>query len=499
MARSASAPLADLAALAGGAALVTAFAPFGVAAAAFLSPALLFALWLRDTPRQALRHGLLYGAGLFGFGVSWIHSSLTYFADLHEGAAVALTALFVALLAAFPAGLGYLFARLAARASATAVLLFLPAAWTLLEWLRSRLFTGFPWLNLGYSQTDTALAGWAPVAGVPGVGLLVVLVAAALALLAVRRRRQDAARALLLGLLVWGGGLLLSGIDWTRPQGGAIEVALLQGNVAPEHKWRAERRLDTEDLYMEMIESQLGRDLILLPETALPELASEAASLLEAIRQEALEAGSAVLVGIPVDDEQTGHIHNGLIALGAASGSYYKRHLVPFGEYLPTTPALAWLGRHLDTDWSDFSPGPRRQPPIRAAGVLVGATICYEDAFPAQAARAFPDAELLVNASNDAWFGRSMAPEQHLQISRMLALALGKPLLRAANTGVSAIIGADGRLQASAGRFRKAVLEGRVTPRSGQTPYGRLGEGPVLAIAALSLLLAGLRRRPHPP
>ena len=331
------------------------------------------------------------------------------------------------------------------------------------------------------------------------MGFLVALTAAALALLAVRRKRGDAVRAAMVGVAVWGGGLALSGLDWTLARGETLDVAVLQGNVAQERKWLAEQQLDTEDRYMEMIESQLGRDLILLPETALPEFASEAAPLLEAIDRQAADAGSAVLLGIPVEVRETGRAYNGIVALGTGSGHYYKRHLVPFGEYLPAAWLPTWLERRFDTDWSDFSPGPRHQRPIRAAGTTVGATICYEDAFPDRRGRAFRDTELLVNVSNDAWFGDGMALDQHLQISRMLALTLGKPLLRAANTGISAIIDADGRLQASAGRSVKATLTGRVAPRDGQTPYGRMGDGPVLAIALVLLLATGRRSRAAGP
>ena len=483
----------DVIAFSAGALLVLSFSPRDLYFLAFLSPAILFALWQKDSTGNAIRHGLLYGYGLFGFGVYWIFFSFRYFAHLGSGLAITLTWLFITVLAVFPAILGGLYTLVRKPGLPVANLLLLPAGWTLLEWLRGWIFTGFPWLTLGYSQIDSPLSGLAPVSGVLGASYGCVLIAAALANLIVFRSRRTLAVAVVIPAVLLGVSQWLSQQQWTTASGAPLSVALLQGNVSQDRKWQAEQRLETEDLYMEMIESRLGKDILVLPETALPEFRSEARPLLDAIQQEAAAENTAVLVGIPIDDPETGKNYNGVIALGNASGTYLKHHLVPFGEYLPLRSLFPGLIRHINPGWSDFSAGPAAQAPLTVAGETAALTICYEDAYPHQALSTVRASGLLVNVSNDAWFGDSAAPYQHLQISRMLALTMGRPMLRASNTGVSAIIDHTGRILASTALFQKGITDGEVTPREGFTPYLRTGNIPVLLIACLAMAMVRLK------
>ncbi len=483
------------AALFSGLAMPLAFAPFPAWPLAILLPAVLFFLWLKDLPKQAAWHGLLFGGGMFTTGIYWIHTSFHSFGNVGLVFSLLLTASLVMICAAFIALPGYFSARcLQQRANGFAAVLLIPTGWTLMEWLRGWIFTGFPWLSLGYSQIDSPLSGLAPLVGVYGISLAVTLSAT---LLALALQRPEPRRSLAAGSIlaaVWLGALLLSDVVWTSPQGPALRVSLLQGNIEQRLKWEPEQRLTIEDTYMEMVEENWGSDLIVLPETALPEFDLELRDLLEFIDEEAKATNTAVLIGIPITDQQQGErSYNGVIGLGATTGRYYKRHLVPFGEYMPFRELLPGLSRFLDAPLSDFSPGSEKETVIlQVNGIPVGISVCYEDAFPAEILQALPEAQILVNVSNDGWFGDSLAPHQHLQMTRMRALETGRPLVRATNTGISAIISETGDLQASAGQFQRQSVRGEVQPRRGLTPFARSGHLPLAAILLL-LLFAGCR------
>jgi apolipoprotein N-acyltransferase len=494
--------------------LPLAFAPVGWFPLALIAPALLFALWLEVPPPRAFRRGWLFGAGLFGVGVSWIYVSISQYGGVSLLSSLSLTALFVALMALYPALLGYLVARLYPGRGAGKALLILPAAWTLFEWLRGWLFTGFPWLDLGYSQIDTPLSGLAPWLGVYGVSWATAA-SAALLLEALRLRRpyRVAARLAVGGAAfaaLWGGAWLLGRVEWTHPASAPIRVSLVQGDIAQRLKWRPEERQATMDRYARLTAGHWDSRLIVWPETAVPLFYHQVAdTFMAALERDARAHGADLLVGVPVLDEATESYYNSLVKLGAQVGAsagggtrpgdspsfYHKRHLVPFTEYLPLKQVLGGVVELLDVPMSDFSPGPARQPPLQVAGTRAGASICYEIAFGDEVIRALPDAELLVNVSNDAWFGHSLAPYQHLQIARMRALETGRPLLRATNTGITAIVDHRGKVTAALPQFEADVLTATVQPRGGATPYVRLGNLPVVLAVALILGTGLLRRR----
>ncbi len=480
-------------ALAAGILSTAGFAPLGWWPVPILGLAVLFHLWRQGGPGSGLVSGLVFGLGFFGAGLQWIPESLHGFASLPAGPAWLFTGLFILLLALFPAASG-LAVRLLCRGrrDLSVPLLCAPAAFVLTEWLRGWVLTGFPWLSLGYSQLDTPLAGLAPLAGIHAVSLGVALTAGVIATnlswLSFRQRLLS----LLIVLLVWFVPALLRIHEWTHPLSGPLTISLVQGNIPQRLKWAPAQRLATEDLYMDLAEAELGRDLVILPETALPEFASQARPLLDALAEEARKKNSTLLLGIPLDPPGGKGYYNAALALGASSGSYRKRHLVPFGEYLPA-PFRA-LRPWLETPMSAFRPGARHQPPIRVAGVALAVSICYEDAFSPEALDGLPGAGLLVNLSNDGWFGRSTAPYQHLDIARMRALEAGRPLVRAANTGISAIIDYRGHLIDQLGLGRRGVLHGVVQPRRGATPYVRLGQAPLLGLCLLALLAPRSRR-----
>ena len=483
------------AALLAGVATVLGFAPFGLAWVPLLTVALLAALWLAGTPRQAGWVGWWFGVGLMGAGVSWMYISIDLFGGVTPPLAALATLLFVLVVALYYALLGWLFGRLAVGVPrGYALLLLLPGLWVGVEWLRGWLFTGFPWLSLGYSQIDTPLAGLAPVVGVLGVSWAVVTLAGALAWLpgVGWRRRLVAVGGL--GVLLYLVAAGLASHAWSESAGERLRVALVQGNIAQERKWEPGEQKRIIDHYLALTLPLEGVQLVVWPETAIPLFADQVErGLLEPLEVWGRERGSELLLGVPLRSVEQGRYYNAMLHLdgerGAGERGYYaKRHLVPFGEFMPFKPLLGPLFSWLRIPLSDFSAGEAERPLMELAGYAVGVSICYEDAFGREVRQALPEAALLINASNDAWFGDSLAPHQHLEIARMRALEGERWLLRATNTGISALIDPQGRVVAQLPLFVSDRLVGEVEPRQGATPYVRFGEGGVFLGWILVLL-----------
>ena len=470
------------------------FAPWSWHLLVVIAPALLILLGVHATARRAAWRGLLFGFGMFAGGVYWVYISFHDFGHLHAVAALTLTLLFILLLAAFPALLMLIVHPLRNARSRLPLALAFAAGWALLDWVRSWLFTGFPWLALGYAQTDSPLAGYASVVGVFGVSFVTVLLATLLANLVTTRFRSGWKIVAVMTLVVVTGSIL-SRIEWTEPTGDTLSVALAQGNIEQDKKWLSSSLLDTLDLYMELVESSLDADVVVLPETAIPENLSRVPDFVEAIDVFAKQRQATVLVGIPID--RNGKFYNGIKAFGQSQGEYRKRHLVPFGEYMPWRQQIPALKNILDAPMSNFSPGAAQQSSLKTGGYPVGLSICYEDVFADTMFSALPAAQWLINISNDGWFGDSAAPHQHLQITRMRAIESGRYIARATNTGISAIIDHHGEVQASTPQFTRTVLKGEVALRQGATPYITLGDTPFIITLALLFaggFLVGLRR-----
>ena len=489
-----------------GALSVAGYAPFHLFPLPALTLAALFVLWHRaGTTRAAAALGFAYGLGLFLFGVSWVYVSLHDFGAMPAPVAVGVTALFCAFLALFPAATAALCARPSLPAAVRYGLLA-PAVWTLAEWTRSWIFTGFPWLALGYSQVPSSfLAGYAPVLGIPGVTLAMAASAGLLAgaWLAASRVPHGgrSVRAFILHpsslalLALWIGGLALRQVEWTHPVGEPVKASLLQGAVPQDLKWREDRVLATLDTYRSLA-LRSDSTLIILPETALPLFLDQVPrDYLEGLAGHAKAMGGDILIGIP-ERLANGEYFNSVISLGAApSQTYRKSHLVPFGEFIPLRPVLGSIVGALAIPLQDFSRGGPAQRPLAVAGQRVAVNICYEDAFGEEIIRQLPEATLLVNVSNVAWFGRSIAPAQHLQISQARALETGRTLLRATNTGVTAAIGPDGRVLAEAPQFALATLTQTVRGYSGATPYVRTGNAAALGVCVMLIVAAAWRAR----
>ncbi len=485
---------AGLLALAAGALLPLAFAPLNLLPLAFLAPAVLFRLWLQATPRQALIQGYLFGLGLFGVGVSWVYVAIHDVGQSPVPVAVLLTTILVIFLALYPALAGWLAVRLRDRHGLRWLVLVVPAVWGLVEWLRGWLFTGFTWLQLGYSQIDLPLAGFAPWLGVYGVGWAAAL-SAALLVAAVHRAGRTRILALVgLGLL-WVTAALAGMVNWSQPAGESLRVALVQGNAPQITKWdpaMVQLRLDT---YAKLTRNNWDHDLILWPENALTLFYHRLeADYLRPLAEEGKRHGATLIVGVPIEDRETGRYWTTLAVLADPPQFYRKRHLVPFGEYIPLGSVLRPLIDFFNLPMTGFSAGAPDQPPLEAAGQKLAPSICYEDAFGEELLDFLPESTLLVNGSNNAWYGDSFAPHQHLQINRMRTLETARPMLRVTTNGISALIDERARILARSRQFEAAVLSGTVQPRTGVTPYMRTGNTLVVVLMLMAVLAGWLLR-----
>lgn len=482
--------------LVAGACAVGGFAPFGYWPLPILSLAVLFAGLARANSRSAgFASGFAWGIGFFLAGVSWVYVSLHVYGGMGVVPAGLATFLFCAFLALFPAAVGAAVAGV--RRRTLRWLLALPLAWAAGEWIRGWIFTGFPWLVSGYSQVPASpLAGFAPIFGVYGVSYLLALVAALAGWSVLgheTRRARIAALAAILALGLAGEGL--RGVDWTSPEGAPTTVSLLQGNVPQDMKWRPEGARDALALYARLAAASPAR-LVLLPETALPVFESD---LPDFYRDGLVGLGRAhggdVLAGLPTGARE-GAYYNSAVSFGEApTQRYHKVHLVPFGEYLPQKALWGWVLDVLRIPLSDFARGSADQPPLAIGGQRVAVNICYEDGFGMEILRPLPEASVLANLSNLAWFGDSLAPWQHAQMSQMRALETGRMVLRATNTGLTAIIDTKGRIVASLPPFERGALGGAIQGYTGSTPYVRWGDAPVLSAWALLTALLLFRRK----
>jgi len=493
--------------LCAGALCVLAFEPFGAWLAAPVLLALLFTQWQHAAPRTAAAQGFAFGLGLFGAGVPWLFVALSGFGEMPWPAAGIATLGVIAYLALWPALAGYAAARLAPSGGA-ARLVACAGAWTLCEWLRGYVFTGMPWLSLGYAApAGSALAGYAPLGGV----FLITLALAALAACVARAidvvadagpRALAVPAAIAAVVLVL--GIAASRVAWTTAVDPPLAVSLLQGNVGQDVKFDPRFRERTFALYQGLVAQSQGR-LVVLPESAFPMFADQVPGpVVVDLMQTGAERDGLVLLGLftaeaPPPGSRDPRYYNTVAALGAGDVALYrKRHLVPFGETIPLKSLIApIMDALLEIPLADQAAGAADQPAFAVGGHRIAVNICYEDAFGGELIGAARSADILVNVTNDAWYGHSIAAWQHNQMSAMRAQELGRPMLRATNTGVTSAIGPDGRELARLPWFTRGILEITVRGTRGLTPYARTGDATVLVLAAALLLVAALvsRRR----
>lgn len=486
-------------AAAAGALLPMAFAPFHLFPLAVVSPAILFYLWHRSDPRQSALLGFLYGLAAFVVGVSWVYVTMHVFGKMAPPLALLATFLFVSYLAAYYAVLGYLQARFDSHSLFLRYVVVLPAAWVLQEWIRGWLLTGFPWLDLGYSQLLTPVGNIAPWLGVYGVSYFVALTAGLVVWAGLQKQRRTTLTAGFALVGIWGLSALLSLWSWVYPVDKPIRVALVQGDVSLAEKWRPIHRGQIMTNYLELSRRARDADLVVWPEGAVPAYLQYIDNqFIQQLQKEASLFSTEFLIGVlEVDGADNGAYYNSVARVGGEGSpivTYRKSHLVPFGEYPPLDPLFRWFMQSMQIPMSDFSPGSRKQGPITVAGEPMAISICYENLFGQQLLHMFPRARVLVNVSENAWYGDSFAPHQLVEMAQMRSLELGRPGIRVDNSGPSVVVDDTGHIRAQTEQFQQAVLSATVQPMAGATPYVHWGDSAIVGWLLL-MLFTGWRLR----
>ncbi|MCX5589819.1 apolipoprotein N-acyltransferase [Alcaligenes endophyticus] len=481
------------------------------------------------TKRSAFLRGWVFSFSFLLTGIHWLYNSMHVYGHMPAFLAISAVALFAAFLALLPALSCLLFALLRQRAALSHQLSHLlllstiwASCWTLGEWIRGIIFTGFPWLNIAYAHIDSPLAGWIPVVGAYGLAWIAAFGSAAIATLVIYKDQlQPEASFTSLGValalvLI---GIVLNQVAWSRPDGAPFIARLVQGNIPQAEKFDPDTMLEGIQRYRELTalapkEPEAAPSLIVLPETVLPMFQD---SFDPIFWQEwialAQQLKADLLLGVPlIRQTETGSTYTNSVILidsntqaediiQAQIPAYHKHHLVPFGEFVPV--GFKWFVDMLQIPLGNFQRGPLPQGSFTLQSAQVAPNICYEDVFGNEIRQSVlpngtsPGANVLVNVSNLAWFASAQALYQHLQFSRMRAVETARPMLRATNTGITAVIDARGQVRASLAPMVTGVLDAEVQGRAGLTPYVRWGDTPALMLIGIWLALAlglGLRR-----
>lgn len=478
----------DFCALLAGISFTLSFSPFDYAYFAPIALIFLIEACLKISPERAFLRGYLFGLGMFGLGVSWVFVSIHHFGGAPLGVSILLTVLFVAFWALFP-GLAALLATTIPVNTENSRILVFPFIWMLTEYLRGNwILDGFPWLQIVYSQLESPMGGYIPLLGPYGTGLLITVTSSMILILFRNRSHRLLISSSL--MILWGTGFVLKSHQWTHPIGSPIQVALIQGNIPQDQKWRPEFRQSTLMQYKAMTELHWGADLIVWPETAIPAWLDEVSDgFIVPLSIEARRHNTDLIVSVPAHGRSAEEKFNAVITLGSNEEMYRKVHLLPFGEYLPWQPFSGMILNNLTIRLGIFTPGNKKQPLLKAGGYPFIASICYEDAFSDRAIAGLPEGAYLVNVTNDGWFGNSIEPHQHMQMARMRAMETGRFLLRATNTGLTGIVAPDGGIKHQAPLFKATTLTGKISPMGGMTPYAKLGDKPIVYFIAAILCL----------
>ncbi|MES2204630.1 MAG: apolipoprotein N-acyltransferase [Pseudomonadota bacterium] len=473
---------------------VLAFAPFHLYPLMLVSLTGLLWVFIHSTPKQAFRRGFCYGLGFFGAGISWVYVSIHTFGDTPALFAVLLTAFFVAVLALFPALVGLTLNRFYPHNTSFKWWLVFPALWTLFEWVRSWAFTGFPWLLAGSSQTYWPLNSIAPIAGVYMISFVIAQMAGAIMYYRYTEacfRRNTLAY--FVALLV--ACTALSTFHWTHAAGAPIDVSLVQGNITPSLKWQPGEADRSFQHYLNLSEGHWENRLVVWPEAAITIPLPNANDKLMQLKQLSAQHHAGLIAGIPYESINIIDDYNAAVAVGDAQGMYFKRHLVPFGEYFPmqkiSKPLLYWL----EIPMSNFKAGSYTQSPITYKNTQLATFICYESIFPEEVRKSASRAGLILTLSDDAWFGHSIAAVQHLQMAQMRAMETGRYVLSVTNNGITAIINPYGKIIKQLPAYQSGVLEGEISRYTGETPWLMYGSNLFLLICLGSLIIGKIREK----
>jgi len=467
-----------------------AFAPFHYWFVAIASIAGLIYLWQKaEYSKQSFMLGWAFGLGYFGAGIHWVYISLHEFGNATPLVAVLITVLLIAWQGLYIGLLGLAYHRIKTAFSTQTAYLLLPLLWFSMEWLKGTVMTGFPWLSVGYSHLDSPLAAMAPWVGSYGLSALsVALSIVLLVLLTNALKKQALVVASFVSIMI-----VLSVIaqkEQTQALPKALTITQVQGNIAQHIKWQVDKRQDIFNVYWQQTQQHWGSDLIVWPETAVPgktELIEE--SVLLPMSMLAAENETNILFGVVVSDLAKSRYFNSMLMVGENQGLYNKRHLVPFGEYMPMRWLLNFVNQFIRIPMSDMQMGDAKQPLMSVNGIKLGVSICYEDVFSRDINRDLPDANILINTSNDAWFGDSLAPHQHLQIAQMRALETGRPMVRSTNTGITAFINYKGEITQQSDQFKVETITQDVIGRTGKTFYVSMQPYQWVVVLLMALML----------
>ncbi|MGL5252893.1 MAG: apolipoprotein N-acyltransferase [Moraxella sp.] len=481
-----------------GAMFVFALAPYHIWGIALLSPMVLYWLLLPNMSNwRAFWLGEMYGMGLWSVGAFWLYTSIHTYGDTPAALALLMIGVVGLGMGLFHGALAVVFNRFVGKQP-----LSFAGLWVIQEWLKTWIFTGFPWLFVGYAYTEQAwLTSLAPLFGVLALSFVSVLLSASL--IEVTRKKYHffmlAALLLAVSILLW-----LINPTWTTAKATPkLNVSLVQGNIPQDLKWLQEYQIQTLAIYAGLSQTEWGQDIVVWPESSIPMFQTDAMPFINQIASTAKQHNSAWLTGIPYVDmqaydpkiDQYEPFYNSVIALGAdAKGLYKKQNLVPVGEYTPFEGALNWALPNLMSGSMSFRRGAAHQAPLQVKNHPVGVAICYEVAYPDTTRHNAKDTEFLLTVSNDAWFGTSAGPLQHLQMVQMRSIETGRWFMRATNTGVTAIINDKGNIVAKAAPFTRTVLRGQIQARTGNTPFMIWGSYPILLLASMLIVISGLSR-----
>ena len=467
------------------------FSPFDFYFLSFFSLAIIFYLWVKTkTSRESFILGYLFGFAMYGIGVNWLHISIDLFGGVSIFFALFFTYILIAFISLYPALVGYI----ATKYFKSSIFVSLPILWVLSEWSRGWVLTGFPWLNIGTSQTNSNLSNFAPLIGDYGISFI-VCIAAISAIKIFSPNKIEKIISLSLLIIIFMSSILLNKINWTENTGRTLNVALVQGAIPQEIKWHPKQLKESYDIYTQLSDPFWSSDLIIWPETAIASKYHMTKNFISEINKKQQSSNTFFMSGIVNDDVTSDNYFNSIILIDNKHRFYNKHRLVPFGEYLPFRKILSRPLHLLNIPISNFSSGKKTEKNFKTSKGNFGMSICYESAYGNEIRRSMPDANILINVSNDAWFGDSIAPHQHLQIARMRAMENGRYFLRATNNGISAIINNKGKIISRSPQFEKNVLNSDVELFSGETPFSKYGNIPLLIFFTFVLFINIIRRK----
>lgn len=476
--------------------LTLSFAPFNISILSILGISLLNYTLLNKTPKQAFTIGTIFGLGFFGSAVSWVFVSINEFGNANYLLAGIITLGFIALLSLFIGCQSVMLAKLFPHNKSLKAIAAFPIIWVVFEWLRSFIFTGFPWAYLGYGQLSSPLKNFAPIIGVYGVSLICCFIAGLITDLANKYSAKKLLGYILIIASLYSSGYLLANKSWTKAETTSHSISLIQGNINPTDKFLLSKPIEKMRVtYEKLTRENLESEYIIWPENSLPMPLPWAQKYLHELNLLAKKHNNKLLIGMPVHIKNTNNFYNAIVAIGDASGQYHKKKLVPFGDYLPFSELLDPILKFFNIPMSSFVHGSDSQENLITPGNTLEPLICYEIAYPELVRTMVKtnNSDAILNISEDGWFGKSLGPHQHLDIARMRALETGRFVLRGTTTGISAIINPHGNIIKQSPQFKAFVLTGEFIAHNGNTPWMYIGSINLMLILIVLLVILRMK------